>query len=270
MPSLNQINEITIIANQYSLNKGSIKINKISKGISFKNIEFYYEKRDFSLKNLNLYIKANNITALAGMSGSGKSTIIDLILGLQKPNKGVITLDDISYKKIDFNFFREQIGYIPQDPQLFNTTIKENLKWFNNDITENEMIEACKKSNAMEFINKLPKKFDTNCGNQGTNFSGGQRQRLTIARALLHKPNLLILDEATSALDSKSDFHIHKALSKLKRNMTIIVISHKLQTLKNADQIYVVNNGNIVQKGKFNFLFKDKKSIFFSMINKQL
>ena len=191
------------------------------------------------------------IPAIAGISGSGKSTIIDLILGIQKPNQGNILIDNISYKDINLNYFRQRIGYVPQDPQLFNTTIRENLVWFEKNISEKKIIEACKTSNAMEFINKLPNRFDTIVGNSGTSLSGGQRQRLTIARALLRNPTLLILDEATSSLDLKSDKLIYDALKKIHGKMTIILISHREQTLKYADKIYFLDGGTIVKNKQY-------------------
>ncbi len=269
LPSMEQVNHVSNLANKFVSNNGTIKFDKVDNYLIFKNVYFAYEKRKFALENINLSIKENSVTAFVGSSGSGKSTIIDLILGLQSPVKGEIFIDKTPYRKINLSFFREHIGYVPQDPQLFDMTIKENLQWFDNKISNNEIITACKRSNAMEFIEKLPSKLETQAGNQGSSFSGGQRQRLTIARALLQKPSLLILDEATSALDTKSNIYVHKTLEKLKDKMTIIIVSHKLEALKNTDYIYVFNDGKIVEEGKFNTLKKKENSNFFKMLNEQ-
>ena len=269
LPSMEQVNHVSNLANKFVSNNGTIKFDKVDNYLFFKNVYFAYEKRKFALENINLSIKENSVTAFVGSSGSGKSTIIDLILGLQSPVKGEIFIDKTPYRKINLSFFREHIGYVPQDPQLFDMTIKENLQWFDNKISNNEIITACKRSNAMEFIEKLPSKLETQAGNQGSSFSGGQRQRLTIARALLQKPSLLILDEATSALDTKSNIYVHKTLEKLKDKMTIIIVSHKLEALKNTDYIYVFNDGKIVEEGKFNTLKKKENSNFFKMLNEQ-
>lgn len=269
LPSMEQVNHVSNLANKFVSNNGTIKFDKVDNYLFFKNVYFAYEKRKFALENINLSIKENSVTAFVGSSGSGKSTIIDLILGLQSPVKGEIFIDKTPYRKINLSFFREHIGYVPQDPQLFDMTIKENLQWFDNKISNNEIITACKRSNAMEFIEKLPSKLETQAGNQGSSFSGGQRQRLTIARALLQKPSLLILDEATSALDTKSNIYVHKTLEKLKDKMTIIIVSHKLEALKNTDYIYVFNDGKIVEEGKFNTLKKKENSNFSKMLNEQ-
>ena len=269
LPSMEQVNHVSNLANKFVSNNGTIKFDKVDNYLIFKNVYFAYEKRKFALENINLSIKENSVTAFVGSSGSGKSTIIDLILGLQSPVKGEIFIDKTPYRKINLSFFREHIGYVPQDPQLFDMTIKENLQWFDNKISNNEIITACKRSNAMEFIEKLPNKLETQAGNQGSSFSGGQRQRLTIARALLQKPSLLILDEATSALDTKSNIYVHKTLEKLKDKMTIIIVSHKLEALKNTDYIYVFNDGKIVEEGKFNTLKNKEDSKFFKMLNEQ-
>ena len=190
IPSITQLNKISERAISTAHQNGHNKIDYINKHIVLSNVSFNYEKRAFNLRDINLKIKANENTAIAGVSGSGKSTIIDLILGIQKPNRGNILIDDISYKDINLHYFRQRIGYVPQDPQLFNTTIRKNLVWFDKNISEKKIIEACKLSNAMEFINKLPKKLDTIVGNNGTSLSGGQRQRLTI-ESIIKKSNTI-------------------------------------------------------------------------------
>ena len=161
LPSMEQVNHVSNLANKFVSNNGTIKFDKVDNYLFFKNVYFAYEKRKFALENINLSIKENSVTAFVGSSGSGKSTIIDLILGLQSPVKGEIFIDKTPYRKINLSFFREHIGYVPQDPQLFDMTIKENLQWFDNKISNNEIITACKRSNAMEFIEKLPSKLET-------------------------------------------------------------------------------------------------------------
>tara|TARA_B100000989_G_scaffold259342_1_gene209493 strand:- start:1119 stop:2243 length:1125 start_codon:yes stop_codon:yes gene_type:complete len=268
LPSLAQMNDLTSIAKINKAKIGRMKIDKINETLTLKDVSFNYSKRKFGVENININIKHKNITALVGPSGSGKSTIIDLILGLQIPDKGKILLGDTLFKDINLNLFREEIGYVPQDPQLFDMTLRENLIWFKNQISHSQIVDACKKANAYGFINKLPKKFDTMAGNQGNRFSGGQRQRLTIARALLHKPSLLIFDEATSALDKQSDNYINKTLQELKGTTTIFIVSHKLETLKHSDYIYVMNNGQITDSGDYISLTKNKEGLFSKMINK--
>ncbi|MDC1356364.1 ABC transporter ATP-binding protein/permease [Pseudomonadota bacterium] len=268
LPSFNQLNDIVLQAKSFRSRTGKVKTNVINKSIVLSKVNFYHQNSAFYLKKIDMKIFANKVTGITGHSGSGKSTIIDLILGLQSITTGQLLIDDQPYKNVNLNYFRDHIGYVPQDPQLYNTSIRQNLKWFQSDITEQEMIEACLNANAMEFINKLPNKFDTIVGNNGTSLSGGQKQRITIARALLRKPNLLILDEATSSLDSKSDIFIRKAIERLKGKMTIIVVSHKRETLKNADFIYVIDNGMIVEKGTFNSLL-EIKNIFYDLMYRQ-
>ena len=268
LPSLAQMNDLTSVAKINKAKIGRMKIDKINETLTLKDVSFNYSKRKFGVKNININITHKNITALVGPSGSGKSTIIDLILGLQIPDKGKILLGNTPFKDINLNSFREEIGYVPQDPQLFDMTLRENLVWFKNKISHGQIVDASKKANAYGFINKLPKKFDTVAGNQGNRFSGGQRQRLAIARALLHKPSLLIFDEATSALDKHSDAYIKKTLQELKGTTTIFIVSHKLETLKHSDYIYVINNGQIAESGDYISLTKNKEGLFSKMINK--
>ena len=182
----------------------------------------------------------NEITAISGPSGIGKSTTIDLILGLQELSSGQILFDKTKISQIDIRDLRSNIGLVSQDPQLFSGTIRDNFLWISPDSKEKDMINACKIANSYEFIKSLPLGLDTFVGDKGNQLSGGQKQRITLARALLKKPSILILDEATSAIDIKSENYINNSLKKLKKNITILLITHKKSSLDIADNIIVM------------------------------
>ena len=245
-------------------NFGNLIFKNLSHNIEFKNVHFSYssEKKD-AIKDLNFKIEKNKITALVGKSGSGKSTIVDLLLGLQKPSKGEILLEKSNLNKFDLNSYRKEIGFVPQEPFLFYATIRENLMWSNPNAKESEIIESLKISNAYEFVMKLPKKIDTLVGERGAEISGGERQRIVLARAIVRKPKLLILDEATSSLDANSENLINDALKKISKFTTIIIVAHKTSSLEISDNLYVLKDGKIIENGQFQNLVKNNKSEFF-------
>jgi ABC-type multidrug transport system fused ATPase/permease subunit len=224
---------------------------KLEGAISFENIHFTYPSREHEtvLENISFSIEKNKMVALVGPSGAGKSTIASLLLRLYEPEKGIIYYDDLNGSEIPLSQLRKQIGLVPQDTFLFGGTIRENIAYGRTNASEDEIIEASKKANAWEFIERFPDKLETIVGERGTQLSGGQRQRIAIARAILKSPKILILDEATSSLDSASEKMVQDAMEKLMQDRTSIVIAHRLSTIKKADVILVLENGKLVEKG---------------------
>ena len=224
------------------------EIDRFNK-LEFKDVSFSYNGIDTVLNKINVTINRGDFIALVGESGSGKTTFSDLVLNFYEINQGSIAIDNINLKDININSLRNRIGLVSQDDILFNDTIYNNIKIGNMNATEEQVIEAAKKSNAYEFINKMPGKFQANIGEKGVKISGGQKQRLAIARAIIKSPDLLILDEATSALDSKSESKIQNSIDSLLDDTTLMVIAHRLSTIQKADQILFFDNGKIIEKG---------------------
>jgi subfamily B ATP-binding cassette protein MsbA len=243
-------------------------IDEIS--ISFKNINFKYEtSKDLVLKNISFHIKPGETVALVGKSGSGKTSLLDLLPRLYKPVSGSILFNNHDISKFDLGFLRKQISYVGQDFTLFNDTILNNIAYGElNKFEINDVEDAAKKANAFNFINSFPNKFNTHVGQNGILLSGGQKQRIAIARAILKNAPILLLDEATSALDSESESLIQDSLNKLAANKTTIVIAHRLSTIVNADQIIVVENGEIIEQGTHNDLL-NKPGAYFTLFNSQ-
>ncbi|KAL4480720.1 hypothetical protein ABPG72_014495 [Tetrahymena utriculariae] len=233
------------------------KTTKELKGhIVLKDIDFSYpSKKDVKVHNkLTLEILPNIKTALVGESGCGKSTIMQLIERFYDPDSGLVTVDGYDIKELDFVWLRKNIGYVGQEPVLYATTIRENLRFGKEDATEDEMIDALKQAKAWEFIQQLDDKLDTFVGNLGSQFSGGQKQRICIARAILKNPQILLLDESTSALDRKNEAAIQATLDEVSKGRTTIVIAHRLSTVQNADRILVIEKGQLIEQGNYNFL----------------
>ncbi len=238
---------------------------KIKDSIKLENISFEYEKNNPVIRNLNIKIQKGEFTAITGPSGSGKTTIADLIMGLLSPQVGSILIDNLPLTPERLESWRNQIGYVAQDTFLFHDTIKANLLWAYPCATETELNKALEQAAALSFISELPNGLETIIGDRGVLLSGGERQRLSLARALLRKPSLLILDEATSSLDSENEKRIQNAIEKLHGQMTILVISHRLSTIKNADVIYVLEKGEIVNSGDWDTLASKKDGIFYKL-----
>jgi len=225
-----------------------IEIDKIDK-IDFKDVTFSYDKKVNVLKNINVSIKKGDFIALVGESGSGKTTFSDLIMNFHSFKNGNINIDDIDIRNINVNSLRKKIGLVSQDSILFNDTVSNNIKLGSPQSSNKDVYESAKKANAFEFIEKMSDKFDTNIGEKGVRISGGQKQRLAIARAIIKNPDILILDEATSALDSHSERKIQEAIDSFSNEMTLIIIAHRLSTIKKADKILFFDNGEIVENG---------------------
>jgi ABC-type multidrug transport system fused ATPase/permease subunit len=248
--------------------KDTIRINN---EIECSKVYFRYNKKlhDYALKNINLKIPANKMTAIVGHSGAGKSTLIDILTGLNQPESGEVLIDGVSLKKEDLLSFRRTISYVPQDPSLFNSTIRENLLIINESANEEELWEALDFAAATDFVKRLPEGLETLIGDRGIKLSGGERQRIVLARAILKNPSILVLDEATSALDSENEEKIQEALKRLKGKRTLIVIAHRLSTIKDADQVIVLDHGEITQQGGFLELAAEHKGVFKKFLKKQ-
>lgn len=225
-----------------------IRINSVQKGISFNDVTFFYADKP-ALNNVSFSIEAGQSVSIVGPSGSGKSTILKLLLRFHDPSEGSITIDEQNIKTIALNDLRSLFGLVPQDHMIFSCSIMENILYGKPDAEYEEVRQAAISAYAMEFIDKLPDKFDTFVGKRGLKLSEGQKQRIIIARAILKNPQVLILDEATSALDYKSENLVQKALSKLMQNRTTIIITHRLSTALKTDKIIVINHGKVEEVG---------------------
>ncbi len=236
---------------EIELHKGSSK-PVISGKVEFKAVNFSYPQRNDIqvLKNISFDVDENKTIALVGSSGAGKSTIASLLLNYYPLTNGEILYNGENANNIDTHHLRSHIAIVPQEVILFAGSIKENILFGNTDATDEEVINAAKKANALEFINSFPEKMETEVGDRGIQLSGGQKQRIAIARAILKDPKILILDEATSALDSESERLVQDALNTLMKGRTSFVIAHRLSTIKNADTIFVMENGQIIENGK--------------------
>jgi len=252
-------------------NKNDLEI-KIQKGdIEFKNVIFKYDKEreGNTLNFVNLKILGGKMTSIVGHSGAGKSTILNLIPRFYDADSGDITIDNQSIYKSTINSLRKNISLVSQDTTLFDDTIRNNIAYADLNATQEEIEEAAKHSFASEFIEKLPNKYDTIIGENGTRLSGGEKQRLSIARAMLKKSQIILLDEATSSLDAVTESKIQEAITILTKNRTTIVIAHRLSTILNSDKIYVVNAGSIVGEGSHDYLLVNS-SVYKNFYEKQI
>lgn len=253
--SIDRINIILNAENTITEKEDAKSVSSFNQEIEFSDVSFAYEDT-FVLKNINLKVKKGQTIALVGQSGSGKSTLVDLVPRFYDISEGEVKLDGINIKDLKINDLRNLMGNVNQDPILFNDTIRNNISFGTENVTEDTIIESAKIANAHDFIIQTEKGYDTNIGDSGTKLSGGQRQRLSIARAVLKNPPIMILDEATSSLDTESEKAVQEALDHLMQNRTSIVIAHRLSTIKNADLICVMHKGEIIERGTHNELIK--------------
>lgn len=223
--------------------------------LRFEQVEFSYETDKPVLRGISFAAQPGSVTALVGSSGSGKSTIISLVCAFHKPNSGVVRVDGLDLSTVDLNSYRSQLGVVLQDSFLFDGSIRENVMFSRPEATEEQFLFACRTARVDEFAEGFPEGYDTIVGERGVKLSGGQRQRLSIARALLANPRILILDEATSSLDSESEAMIQAGLNELMQGRTTFVIAHRLSTIRRADQILVVEAGQIVERGTHSELY---------------
>jgi len=235
--------------------------------LEFRNVSFAYDPARNVLADLNFVISKGEMVGIIGPSGVGKTTLVDLILRLFEVSKGEILLDGKNIKEIDLTGWRRNIGYVSQDIFLINDTISNNIRFYDESITEPEIEQAAKMANIYDFIQSCPDKFNTVIGERGILLSAGQRQRIVIARVLARKPQLLILDEATSALDNESEAKIQKVINNLKGKITVVAIAHRLSTVMDSNRLIVLQDGRVAEQGDPKILLKDKDSYFFKTYN---
>lgn len=240
---------------------------KFNKYLEFKDIYFSYDNGKEVLKRANFTIKNGETAGLIGPSGAGKTTVVDLILRLFEPISGEILMDGKNIKEIGLEQWRKNIGYVSQDIFIKNDTVANNIKFYDDSISDAEMIKAAKMANIHDFIQTYREKYDTIIGERGVLISAGQRQRIVIARILARGPKILILDEATSALDNESELLIQKVIENLKNKVTVLLIAHRLSTVMNCDKLLVLSGGEIKEQGSPAQLLNDKKSYFYKVTN---
>ena len=264
IPIIDNQNKITLNENGKNLilNEALIKFNKV-------NFNYQSNEDNKVLKDINMSIKGGKMTALVGHSGSGKSTLLNLIPRIYDPTSGQILIDEQLIKDINLSSLRKEISIVDQNTTLFDDTVFNNIKYAKPEAAKEEIYKAAEMSMSIDFINNLDKKFETIIGENGVKLSGGEKQRLSIARAFLKNSKIILLDEATSSLDSETEEKIQKALVELTSNKTTVVIAHRLSTILSSDKIYVIDNGSVVAEGKHNELL-ESSDIYKNFYNKQI
>jgi ABC-type multidrug transport system fused ATPase/permease subunit len=247
---------------------GTKHLDKVNGDFEFKDVSFSYGKHKV-LNDLSFKIKANSTVAFVGKSGAGKTTIFNLLCKMYDIDSGKITIDGINIKELDKDSIRGNITIISQDPYIFNLSIKDNLRLVKEDLTDEEMVEACKMACLDKYIDTLPDKYDTIIGEGGVNLSGGQKQRLAIARAFVQKTEIILFDEATSALDNETQANIQKAIENMRKEYTILIIAHRLSTIIDSDRILLLNDGKIEIEGKHDYLLANSET-YRNLYNKEL
>ena len=251
LPCYEQLSALRNQAKQLEEVEGDKQFVQLVNEVVLRDVDFTYPGRHQTLRGINLSIRKGQMTALVGESGSGKSTIIDLVLGLQIPERGEVLVDGVSLGLWKQNSFRARIGYVPQDPVLFHSSIRDNLLWAHPQSSKTDLWGALSMANAELFVTQLPQGIDTIMGDRGVRLSGGERQRIALARALLRKPDFLILDEATSSLDFESERLIQESINRVARNTTIFMVTHRLSSIIKADYVYVLHDGCVVEEGAY-------------------
>lgn len=265
--AIDRIEEILKTESIIDDNEKGTQLQSFTDSIELKNVSFTYDGAEV-LKNINLKIEKGKTIALVGSSGAGKSTLADLIPRFHDVSSGRLLIDGINIKEYSLKSVREQISIVTQEPILFNDSIANNIRIGKQSASENEIEDAAKVANAYDFITKKEKGFDTNIGDRGSKLSGGERQRLTIARAVVKNPPILILDEATSSLDTESERLVQDAINNMMQNRTSIVIAHRLSTIRHADEIIVLQKGEIVERGNHDELMQ-KQGYYFRLVQMQ-
>jgi ATP-binding cassette subfamily B protein len=269
LESVNSVGDI-LLCHDIENNRKKNKIKDVTGKITFNNVDFQYKDSEAPiLKNLNFTINPGETIAFVGASGAGKSTILNLVIGFFQSTGGEVLIDGQDIKSLNLQSYRSYIGVVPQNPILFSDTIRENIIYGTNDISDNELNEIVKAANLEELIKSLPEGLNTKITEHGRNLSGGQRQRISIARAFVRNPKILILDEATSALDSVSEKKIQESIEKLVKDRTTLVVAHRLSTIRNADKIAVIGNGGLEEFGTYDELM-EKKGGFYKLKKLQM
>ena len=251
-------------------NKELPNLNLIRSDIVFNNVTFnYLSTNEKAINKINIEIKGGTLTAFVGHSGAGKTTIMNLLPRFYEPQTGSIQIDKQDIKSVTLKSLRKNLSLVSQDVVLFDDTVKQNISYAKSNVTNQEIEEACKFAAAHDFVEKLPQGYDTKIGENGVRLSGGQKQRISIARAILKQSPIILLDEATSSLDTESEEIVQKAIANLTKNKTTLVIAHRLSTIHNADKIFVMKNGEIVNSGNHTFLI-DNCEEYKSLYKKQL
>jgi ABC-type multidrug transport system fused ATPase/permease subunit len=254
---------------------GPTAVGSFSEEIVLQDVSYRYAKElGFALEEISPTVKANSTVAFVGESGAGKSTLVDMLTLLLKPHCGFLTIDGITWENLNLGSWRKQIGYVSQETVVFDDTVANNISLWRGDYNHDEVVrekveQVAERAYAIHFINDLPDKFNTVVGDRGVRLSGGQRQRLFLARELFKDPRLLILDEATSALDSESERFIQESIERLRGKTTVVLIAHRLSTIKNADYIYVLQKGRIIEHGAYEDLMKLDNGRFSRMVELQ-
>ena len=258
LPNLELIYELLEDKTYSKIINGTREFSRLRSGIELRNVSFAHKnKDDYIVNDASLRVDKNKLTALVGPSGAGKSTIVDLILRLYDLDKGVILIDGVDIKEYDIDSFRRKVGFVGQEAFIYNASVKDNIE-FGTEYEREDLIEAAHCANAHEFIQQLEEGYDTIIGDRGIKLSGGERQRIAIARAIIRKPDILIMDEATSALDNISERIVQRAIDSVSESCTTLIIAHRLSTIRNADAIYVIDGGKIVESGTHKQLINKK------------
>ena len=260
--SINNIKELLKTKDKPYLNNGYQQFQGLNREISFLSVSFGYEPTNLVLRDINLTIEKGKMTALVGSSGAGKSTLADLIPRFYDPTEGLILFDGKNLRHFDIHSIRRKMAIVSQDTFIFNASVRDNIAYGLEGISEEEIWEVAQQAHAVEFIEELPNGLETVLGDRGVRLSGGQRQRIAIARAILRNPEILILDEATSALDSVTEQLIQKSLEKLSSGRTVIAIAHRLSTIIRADRVVVLEAGQVVEQGAYQELLKRRGKLW--------
>ncbi len=254
---------------------GRHEMGRLSQGIEFNDVCFAYDAEDGDvLHDVNISVPANQTIALVGESGAGKSTVVDMMTLMLKPRTGTVHVDGVPHDKVDLASWRDQIGYVSQDTVVFDDTVANNISLWQGDIEEDpalreRVMHAAEQAHAHRFIQDLPNGYQTEVGDRGVRLSGGQQQRLFVARELFKQPNLLLLDEATSDLDTASEQHIQDSIDALQGEVTVVIIAHRLSTVKNADRVYVLDEGRVIEAGSYHELRHRENGQFREMVEMQ-
>jgi ATP-binding cassette, subfamily B, bacterial MsbA len=260
--SLENVKELLRSDNKNYFENGQASFSRLNRAIDVVSVDFGYNEKKLVLQNITLTIERGKMTALVGQSGSGKTTLVDLIARFYDPTEGQIFVDGIDLRMLDINSLRSSMAVVSQDTFIFSASVRENIAYGMLDATDAEIWEAARLANALDFIEKMPGKLDAKLGERGVNLSGGEKQRIAIARALLRNPEILILDEATAALDTVSERLIQESIEKLAVGRTVIAIAHRLSTIVKADKVVVMENGQIIEQGSYQELLEQRGALW--------